>query len=97
MPARTLEISLGVMLSHVDLAIPEEPQIISWLSQTYAKMDYMRIATVRKRVRARLAPEQPEAAPGLPDFLARPEEIYGNKKLKVSGAELIRVERDECN
>jgi antitoxin (DNA-binding transcriptional repressor) of toxin-antitoxin stability system len=51
--------------------------------------------TKRKRVIARLVPERPKAGPALPDFLTRLKEIYGAKKLKVSGAELIRAERDE--
>jgi antitoxin (DNA-binding transcriptional repressor) of toxin-antitoxin stability system len=51
--------------------------------------------TKRKRVIARLVPEGVKAAPALPDFLARLKDIYGNKKLKVSGAALIRAERDE--
>jgi antitoxin (DNA-binding transcriptional repressor) of toxin-antitoxin stability system len=51
--------------------------------------------TKRKRVIARLVPERPAASVPLPDFMARLKEIYGNKKLKVTGAELIRAERDE--
>jgi hypothetical protein len=31
----------------------------------------------------------------LPDFLARLKELYGDRKMAVSGAELIRAERDE--
>jgi hypothetical protein len=58
-------------------------------------MYHMRTAKVRKRMIARLVPERPKATPALPDFLARLKEIYGNKTLKVSGAELIRAERDE--
>ncbi len=50
--------------------------------------------TKRKRVIARLAPERPAARAALPDFLARLEGIYGNKKLKVTGADLIRADRD---
>jgi antitoxin (DNA-binding transcriptional repressor) of toxin-antitoxin stability system len=51
--------------------------------------------TKRKRVIARLVPERPAGPPRLPDFLGMLKEIYGDKKLKVSGAELIRAERDE--
>ena len=51
--------------------------------------------TKRKRVIARLVPERQGAAPRLPDFLGMLREIYGEKKLKVTGAELIRAERDE--
>ncbi len=51
--------------------------------------------TRRKRVIARLVPEHPATAPQLPDFLGRLKKIYGNKKLAVTGAALIRAERDE--
>ena len=52
--------------------------------------------TKRKRVIARLVPERSQAATAaLPDFLARLKRIFGNKKLKVSGSELIRAERDQ--
>jgi len=52
--------------------------------------------TKRKRVIARLVPERPrKKAPPMPDFLGRLKEIYGNKVLKVTGAEMIRAERDE--
>jgi antitoxin (DNA-binding transcriptional repressor) of toxin-antitoxin stability system len=50
--------------------------------------------TKRKRVIARLAPERPAAPAALPDFMARLKKIYGNKKLKVTGAEIIRADRD---
>ena len=53
--------------------------------------------TKRRRVIARLVPERPPAAGNLPDFAARLEKIYGKKKLTVSGAKLIRNERDERN
>jgi len=66
------------------------------LSACDAKMYHMRMATKRKRVIARLVPERSQAAtPALPDFLARLKGIYGNKKLKVSGSEVIRAERDQ--
>ena len=52
--------------------------------------------TKRKRVIARLVPERSQpATPALPDFPARLKRIFGNKKLKVSGSELIRAERDQ--
>lgn len=51
--------------------------------------------TKRKRVIARLVPERQTAAPRLPDFLGMLKEVYGEKKLKVTGAERIRAERDE--
>jgi antitoxin (DNA-binding transcriptional repressor) of toxin-antitoxin stability system len=50
--------------------------------------------TKRKRVIARLVPERAAATAALPDFMAMLKEIYGNKKLKVTGAELIRADRD---
>src|SRR5258708_25768824 len=50
--------------------------------------------TKRKRVIARLVPEPVNAQPKMPDFMARLKKIYGNKVLKVSGAELIAQERD---
>jgi len=53
----------------------------------------MRKAT-RKRVIARGVPERPAASVPPPDFMARLKKIYGNKKLKVTGAELIRADRD---
>lgn len=50
--------------------------------------------TKRKRVIARLVPERPVAKEP-PDFMAMLKRIYGNKKLKVSGAELIAMERED--
>jgi antitoxin (DNA-binding transcriptional repressor) of toxin-antitoxin stability system len=50
--------------------------------------------TKRKRVIAHLLPV-PSRAPGRrPDFLARLRAIYGARKLKVSGAELVAGERN---
>jgi antitoxin (DNA-binding transcriptional repressor) of toxin-antitoxin stability system len=49
--------------------------------------------TKRRKVIARLTPERAEQPP-LPDFLARLNEIYGDKVLEVSGAELISRDRD---
>jgi antitoxin (DNA-binding transcriptional repressor) of toxin-antitoxin stability system len=49
--------------------------------------------TKRRRVIARLTPE-PTDRPPLPDFLGRMKEIFGDKVLKVSGAELISEDRD---
>jgi antitoxin (DNA-binding transcriptional repressor) of toxin-antitoxin stability system len=51
--------------------------------------------TKRKRVIARLVPERQTAAPRLPDFVNMLKEIYGDRKLKVTGAQMIRAERDE--
>jgi len=50
--------------------------------------------TKRKRAVARLLPIQPEPAKSRPDFLARLRSIYGRKRLKVTGAELLAFERD---
>jgi len=49
--------------------------------------------TKRRRVIARLVPENGESQVSMPDFLARLRHIYGEKKLKVSGAELIAEDR----
>ena len=49
--------------------------------------------TKRKRVIARLVPSKPAVPSQCPDFLARLKKIYGNKLLKVSGAELVSRER----
>ena len=51
--------------------------------------------TKRKRVIARLLPPEPVTPKAFPDFLGRAKKIFGKKPLKVSGAELIRRERDE--
>lgn len=51
--------------------------------------------TKRKRVIARLLPPEPATPKEFPDFLARSRRLLGKKVLKVSGAELIRRERDE--
>ncbi len=53
--------------------------------------------TKRRRVIARLVPERAEGAKTareLPDFMGRLREIYGDKVLAVSGAELISADRD---
>ena len=49
--------------------------------------------TKRRRVIARLTPE-PMDRPPLPDFLGRMKEIFGDKVLKVTGAEIISEDRD---
>jgi len=54
--------------------------------------------TKRKRVIGRLVPpETPAKPPPIPDFLGRMKKISGNKVLKVTGAELIRWDRDRGN
>lgn len=50
--------------------------------------------TKRRRVIARLVPESEEVPKKMPDFRARVRKIYGDKVLAVSGAELIRADRD---
>lgn len=50
--------------------------------------------TKRRRVIARLVPMGASDAGGLPDFLGRLRTIYGDKLLKVSGAELLAHDRD---
>jgi hypothetical protein len=57
-------------------------------------MRHVNKAIQRKRAIARLAPERPAAPAALPDFVAMLKEIYGNQKLKVTGSELIRADRD---
>jgi antitoxin (DNA-binding transcriptional repressor) of toxin-antitoxin stability system len=52
--------------------------------------------TKRRRVIARLVPENPEVANSkkMPDFDARVRKIYGDKVLAVSGADLISWDRN---
>lgn len=50
--------------------------------------------TRHKRVIARLVPVKPVAPLRWPDFLGRLRAIYGDKVLKVSGAELLARERE---
>jgi antitoxin (DNA-binding transcriptional repressor) of toxin-antitoxin stability system len=45
--------------------------------------------TKRRRVIARLVPENVRAATQVPDFLERLTSIYGDKMLHASGADLI--------
>jgi antitoxin (DNA-binding transcriptional repressor) of toxin-antitoxin stability system len=49
--------------------------------------------TKRRHVIARLVPEQSPVSPELPDFMGRMRAIYGIKKLKVSGADLVSKDR----
>jgi len=49
--------------------------------------------TKRRRVIARLVPETLRSAALVPDFLARLHSIYGDKSLRVSGAELVAEDR----
>lgn len=50
--------------------------------------------TKRRRVVARLVPERPEAKPAMPDFLAQLREIYGDRILPVTAAEIIAEGRN---
>jgi len=49
--------------------------------------------TKRRRVIARLIPEKVRATAQMPNFLERLRSIYGDKLLRVSGAELISQDR----
>jgi antitoxin (DNA-binding transcriptional repressor) of toxin-antitoxin stability system len=49
--------------------------------------------TKRRRVIARLVPE-PAAPAALPDFMGRLRAIYGSKAQPVTGAEIVRMDRD---
>lgn len=51
--------------------------------------------TKRRRVIAKLVPEPAVKTGARPDFAARLRKIYGNKVLKVSGAELLAEERKQ--
>jgi antitoxin (DNA-binding transcriptional repressor) of toxin-antitoxin stability system len=52
------------------------------------------LITKRRRVIARLVPENPQTPPELPDFRARVRAIYGDKVLAVSGADLVSEDRN---
>lgn len=51
--------------------------------------------TKRKRVIARLLPPKPSPPRAFPDFMTRLKKIFGKKRLKVSGADLIALDREE--
>ena len=51
--------------------------------------------TKRKRVIARLLPPEPVVPVEMPDFLGRMEKIFGKKRLKVSNAKLIALDRED--
>ncbi|PYT84558.1 MAG: hypothetical protein DMG40_01175 [Acidobacteria bacterium] len=51
--------------------------------------------TKRKRPIARLLPPEPPVPKVFPDFLARMKKIFGKKRRKVSGAEIIALDREE--
>jgi antitoxin (DNA-binding transcriptional repressor) of toxin-antitoxin stability system len=50
--------------------------------------------TKRQHVIARLVPVQVAASPTRPDFMGRLSSIYGSKKLRTTGAEVVRQDRD---
>ena len=50
--------------------------------------------TKRNQVIGTLTPAHTPSKVEFPDFLGRLKKIYGNKVLKVSGAELLRRDRD---
>jgi len=50
--------------------------------------------TKRRRVIARLVPEDTTDVARLPDFLARLRSIYGEKPLPVTGAKLVAEDRN---
>lgn len=50
--------------------------------------------TRRRRVIARLTPENEHAVAQMPDFMERLRKIYGEKILPITGAELIAEDRD---
>ncbi len=50
--------------------------------------------TKRRRVIARLVPENGRTQAEMPDFLGRVRQIYGDKIFQVSGAELIARDRN---
>lgn len=49
--------------------------------------------TKRRRVIARLTPESAQPRAEMPDFLGRLREIYGDKVLRISGADVIAKDR----
>jgi antitoxin (DNA-binding transcriptional repressor) of toxin-antitoxin stability system len=51
--------------------------------------------TKRKRVIARLLPPEPIVPVEMPDFLGRMKKTFGKKRLKVSNAELIALDRED--
>ena len=50
--------------------------------------------TKRKRIIARLVPEKPVPTAARPAYLGRLRKIYGNKKRKIAGTELLAEQRD---
>lgn len=50
--------------------------------------------TKRKRIIATLVPVKKDVRIELPDFEGRLKKMFGNRKMKVTGAELIARDRD---
>ncbi|MGB6691440.1 MAG: hypothetical protein WBE76_26695 [Terracidiphilus sp.] len=50
--------------------------------------------TKRRKVIARLVPERSPAI-AIPDFLGRLRSEFGDQSLRVSGAEIVSLDRDE--
>ncbi len=50
--------------------------------------------TKRRKAIARLSPERPEGPRKMPDFMAQLREIYGDKVLAVTGAEIVAEGRN---
>lgn len=50
--------------------------------------------TKRNKVIARLSPEEDDKRPEMPDFLGRMREIFGDRVLEPTNAELIAEDRD---
>ncbi len=50
--------------------------------------------TRRRHVIARLVPQKADSPAKLPDFIGRMRSIYGNKKLKLSGTDLVAMDRN---
>jgi antitoxin (DNA-binding transcriptional repressor) of toxin-antitoxin stability system len=50
--------------------------------------------TKRRKVIARIVPEQKTVRPELPDFIGRMRAIFGDKIQEISGAELISQDRE---
>ena len=51
--------------------------------------------TKRKRVIARLLPPESPRPLDRPDFIGRMKKIFGKKRMRVSGAEIIALSREE--
>lgn len=63
-----------------------------WMEDLLAKGEKIQI-TKHKRVIVRLVREKSATPARRPDFLARLNSLYRNKRMKVSGAELLAQER----